>query len=68
MGASILWNWPYVSATKHHSWQVNISPGNNGLVQLDSKPAPEPVLTKIYVAKWRLYPNEVNDNVIIENI
>ena len=31
---------------------VNIGSGN-GLVQLGNKPLPEPMLTQIYVAKWR---------------
>ena len=33
-------------------WEVNIVSGN-GLVPLGNKPLPEPMLTQIFVAKWR---------------
>ena len=36
----------------HLSDQVNISSGN-GLEPSGNKPLPEPMLTQMYVAKWR---------------
>ena len=42
-----------MDATRPHPF-VNIGSGN-GWVPLDNKPIREPMLTKIYDAKWRNY-------------
>ena len=41
-----------MNATKSNWWDVNIGSGN-GVVPSVDKPLPEPMLTQIYVAKWR---------------
>ena len=43
---------PQVNATRPYWWLVNIGSGN-GLVPSGNKPLSEPMLTQIYVAKWR---------------
>ena len=46
------WNCPQMNVTRPYWWWVNIGSGN-GLVPSGNKPLPEPMLTQIYVAKWR---------------
>ena len=41
-----------MNATRPYWEKVNIGSGD-GLVLLGNKPLPEPMLTQIYVAKWR---------------
>ena len=46
-----------MNATRPYLWEVNIGSGN-GLVPSGNKPLPKPMLTQIYVAKWRHYASK----------
>ena len=45
-------NCPQMNATRLDRWEVNIGLGN-GLVPSSNKLLPGPMLTQIYVDKWR---------------
>ena len=56
---NLLWICSQIDATGPYWWSVNLGSGN-GLVPLDNKPLPEPMLTQIYVT------STIGMNVIVE--